>query len=100
MRNRAPDTAIAAVAPHPRRLRIRAEAAKQTTVQFAWVVVNRFVHPDHVRGGLPIVIEDQLIGSIGVGGASGDEPCAYEALTKVLGPQPALAPTLPAPATK
>ena len=48
-----------------------------------------------VVGGLPIVVEDQLIGSIGVGGASGDEPCAYEALTKVLGPQPPLAPTVP-----
>lgn len=52
-----------------------------------------------VIGGLPIVVGDQLIGSIGVGGASGggDEPCAHEALTKVLGPQPPLAPTLPAP---
>lgn len=53
-----------------------------------------------VVGGLPIVVQDQLIGSIGVGGASGDEPCAYEALTKVLGPHPPLAPTLPAPATR
>jgi uncharacterized protein GlcG (DUF336 family) len=52
-----------------------------------------------VIGGLPIVVSDQLIGSIGVGGASGDEPCAHEALTKVLGPQPPLAPTLPRPAT-
>jgi glc operon protein GlcG len=49
-----------------------------------------------VIGGLPIVVEDQLIGSIGVGGASGDEPCAHEALTQVLGPQPPLAPTVPA----
>ena len=52
-----------------------------------------------VVGGLPIVVDDQLIGSIGVGGASGDEPCAHDALTRVLGPQPPLAPTLPAPAT-
>jgi uncharacterized protein GlcG (DUF336 family) len=51
-----------------------------------------------VVGGLPIVVSDQLIGSIGVGGASGDEPCAHAALTKVLGPQPPLAPTLPPPA--
>ena len=51
-----------------------------------------------VIGGLPIVVNDQLIGSIGVGGASGDEPCAHDALTRVLGPQPPMAPTLPAPA--
>jgi uncharacterized protein GlcG (DUF336 family) len=43
-------------------------------------------------GGLPIMVGPQLIGAIGVGGASGaeDEKCAYEALTKVIGPQPAL----------
>lgn len=47
-------------------------------------------------GGLPIIVNDQLIGSIGVGGATvGDEQCAYEALTKVLGPQPPLAPAKP-----
>jgi glc operon protein GlcG len=45
-----------------------------------------------VVGGLPIIVEDQLIGSIGVGGASADEPCAYEALSKVLGQQPPLPP--------
>lgn len=48
-----------------------------------------------VGGGLPIVVEDQLIGSIGVGGGNMDEQCAYQALTKVLGPQPPL-PTPPA----
>ena len=43
-------------------------------------------------GGLPIMVGDQLIGAIGVGGASGpqDEECAYEAMTKVIGPQPPL----------
>jgi uncharacterized protein GlcG (DUF336 family) len=43
-------------------------------------------------GGLPIMVGPQLIGAIGVGGASGeqDERCAYEALTRVIGPQPAL----------
>ena len=46
-----------------------------------------------VGGGLPIVVQDQLIGSIGVGGGNMDEQCAYQALTKVLGPQP----PLPAP---
>ena len=46
-----------------------------------------------VGGGLPIVVQDQLIGAIGVGGGNMDEQCAYQALTKVLGPQP----PLPAP---
>jgi uncharacterized protein GlcG (DUF336 family) len=50
-----------------------------------------------VGGGLPIVVQDQLIGAIGVGGGNMDEQCAYQALTKVLGPQPPL-PQAPAPA--
>jgi glc operon protein GlcG len=43
-------------------------------------------------GGLPVLIVDQLIGSVGVGGMSGeeDEECAYEAITAVIGPQPPL----------
>jgi uncharacterized protein GlcG (DUF336 family) len=49
-----------------------------------------------VGGGLPIVVEDQLIGAIGVGGGTQDEMCAYTALTKVLGPQPPLTPAAPA----
>jgi len=53
-----------------------------------------------VGGGLPIVVQDQLIGAIGVGGGNMDEQCAYQALTKVLGPQPPLpqAPPAGAPA--
>lgn len=47
-----------------------------------------------VSGGLPIIVQDQLIGAVGVGGGQ-DEQCAYEALTKVLGPQPPLAPNVP-----
>lgn len=47
-----------------------------------------------VSDGLPIIVEDQLIGAVGVGGGQ-DEQCAYEALTKVLGPQPPLAPNVP-----
>jgi uncharacterized protein GlcG (DUF336 family) len=43
-----------------------------------------------VSGGLPIIVDNQLIGAIGVGGSNMDEECAYEALTKVLGPQPPL----------
>ena len=50
-----------------------------------------------VGGGLPIVVQDQLIGAIGVGGGNMDEMCAYTALTKVLGPQPPL-PTSQPPA--
>jgi glc operon protein GlcG len=46
-------------------------------------------------GGLPIVVDNQLIGVIGVGGAApspefSDELCAYHALNEVLGPQPPL----------
>jgi uncharacterized protein GlcG (DUF336 family) len=55
-----------------------------------------------VSGGLPIIVDDQLIGAIGVGGGNADEQCAYQALVKVLGPQPALVqappPAAPEPA--
>ena len=52
------------------------------------------------EGGLPIIVNDQLIGAIGVGGgaggaAYGEEKCAHDALTEVFGPQP---PILPPPA--
>jgi uncharacterized protein GlcG (DUF336 family) len=43
-----------------------------------------------VGGGLPIVVQNQIIGAIGVGGGNMDELCAHTALTKVLGPQPPL----------
>jgi hypothetical protein len=45
-----------------------------------------------VGGGLPIIVEDQLIGAIGIGGGNRDEEIAHAALTKVLGPQPPLPP--------
>jgi glc operon protein GlcG len=45
-----------------------------------------------VGGGLPIVVDNQLIGAVGVGGGNADEMCAWQALTKVLGPQPPLPP--------
>jgi glc operon protein GlcG len=51
-----------------------------------------------VSGGLPIVVDNQLIGAVGVGGGNADEMCAYQALTKVLGPQPPLTPSTPPPA--
>lgn len=44
-----------------------------------------------VSGGLPIVVDNQLIGAVGVGGGNADEQCAYQALVKVLGPQPQVA---------
>ena len=44
-----------------------------------------------VEGGLPIIVDGQMIGAIGVGGFGGsDELCAYQALTSVIGPQPPL----------
>jgi glc operon protein GlcG len=52
------------------------------------------------EGGLPIIVNDHVIGAIGVGGgaggrAYGEETCARDALVEVFGPQP---PLLPAPA--
>src|SRR5438876_8107625 len=53
-------------------------------------------------GGLPIIVNDQLIGAVGVGGSAprvaqgcSDEICAHKAMTEVLGPQPALVEDLP-----
>jgi len=53
-------------------------------------------------GGLPIIVDDQLIGAIGVGGSAprlaelwSDEYCAYDAMTEVVGPQPPLLEDLP-----
>jgi uncharacterized protein GlcG (DUF336 family) len=57
-------------------------------------------------GGLPIVVDDVLIGAVGAGGMGpsaewSDEICVHNALTKVIGPQPPLAPFIaPAPATR
>src|SRR5437870_7545133 len=53
-------------------------------------------------GGLLIIVNDQLIGAIGVGGSAprvaqgwSDEICAHKAMTEVLGPQPPLVEDLP-----
>src|SRR5438093_11486921 len=53
-------------------------------------------------GGLPIIVNDQLIGAIGVGGSAprvaqgwSDEICAHKALIEVIGPQPPLPEDLP-----
>ena len=55
-------------------------------------------------GGLPIVVNQQLIGAVGVGGSGlrppvwGDEICAHEALVQVFGPSvPPLVDDLPQP---
>lgn len=53
-------------------------------------------------GGLPIIVDDRLIGAIGVGGSApriaegwSDEICAHEAMAEVIGPQPPLLADLP-----
>src|SRR5262250_707320 len=53
-------------------------------------------------GGLPIFVDDQMIGAIGVGNSAprvaqgwSDEICAHKALTEVVGPQPPLVEDLP-----
>jgi len=54
-------------------------------------------------GGLPIVVNKQMIGAVGVGGSAprvpvwSDEICAHKAMLEVLGPSvPPLAPDIPA----
>jgi uncharacterized protein GlcG (DUF336 family) len=53
-------------------------------------------------GALPILVNgNQFVGAVGVGGSAprlpewSDEICAHRALTKVMGPQPALLPDVP-----
>lgn len=54
-----------------------------------------------VGGGVPIIADDQMIGAVGVGGGNADEQCAYQAVVKVVGPQPPLTPAQPpAPAQR
>ena len=52
-----------------------------------------------VEGGYPIIVQDIMVGALGVGGASGgDEECGYAALERVLGPQPPMVgPVRPSP---
>jgi uncharacterized protein GlcG (DUF336 family) len=68
------------------------QVANNLSLQMRWAPLG--VYP--VSGGLPILVDGQLIGAIGVGGGSMDEQCAFEALTQVVGPQPPLAPAAPA----
>jgi len=60
--------------------------------QLKWHDIGVFT----TAGGLPIVVDNQMIGSIGIGGGRKDEEMAFEALEAVIGPQPALAPNQPA----
>jgi uncharacterized protein GlcG (DUF336 family) len=51
------------------------------------------------KGGLPIIVNGQLIGAMGAGGigsAAAEEACVRDALEQVIGPQPPLLPDLPA----
>jgi uncharacterized protein GlcG (DUF336 family) len=70
------------------------QVANNLSLQMRWAPLGVFA----VSGGLPIVADGQMIGAIGVGGGTKDEECAYTALTAVVGPQPALAPSTPPPA--
>ncbi len=67
--------------------------ANNLALQLRWSNIGVFP----TSGGLPIIVDGQMIGSIGVGGSNMDEQCAYEALTSVVGPQPPLAPNQPPP---
>lgn len=67
--------------------------AGNLALQMRWANIG--VYP--TSGGLPIMVDDQMIGAIGVGGSNQDEECAYAALTSVVGPQPPLAEKLPPP---
>src|SRR6185295_10338606 len=71
------------------------QVANNVALQLRWSKLPVFP----VSGGLPIIVDGQMIGAIGVGGGSRDEDCAYQALTAVIGPQPPLAgPPTAAPA--
>jgi glc operon protein GlcG len=67
--------------------------ANNLSLQLRWA--NLPVFP--VPGGLPIVVDNQMIGAIGVGGSNKDEECAHAAVTSVIGPQPPLVSLPPQP---
>lgn len=67
--------------------------ANNLPLQMRWSSIGVFP----TSGGLPIMVDGQMIGAIGVGGSRMDEECAYEAVVKVVGPQPPLAPPTPPP---
>lgn len=66
--------------------------ANNITQQIKFAQMNM----DPTPGGLPIIVNNQLIGAIGVAGSDpNDEECANAGLTEVLGPQPPLAEKTP-----
>lgn len=70
--------------------RVWMERSQQNALMPLWLSqMGQFA----VAGGLPIIVEDQLVGAIGVGGGSPDqdETCAEQGLLAVLGRQPSLA---------
>lgn len=83
---RSPSSAVAQRFSTPDQRMIRLDLGKEEGLSYYFV-----------GGGLPIIVDDQLIGAVGVGGGNADEQCAYQALTKVVGPQPPL-PEAPRPA--
>jgi uncharacterized protein GlcG (DUF336 family) len=72
------------------------QVANNVALQLRWSKLPVFP----TSGGLPIVVDGQLIGAIGVGGSNKDEECAYAAVTQVVGPQPPLAGPPPAAPAK
>src|SRR5437763_2363000 len=64
------------------------QVANNLSLQMRWAPLGVFP----VSGGLPIIVDGQMIGTIGVGGGNKDEECAYTAVTAVVGQQPPLAP--------
>jgi glc operon protein GlcG len=59
--------------------------------QIKWHDIGVFT----TSGGLPIVVGNQMIGTIGIGGGNKDEEMAFEALQAVIGNQPPLEPNQP-----
>jgi len=57
------------------------------TTDYHW---GRWYNAFKTPGGLPIIVDHQLLGAIGVGGSGFDEECAHQALTAIIGPQPPL----------
>src|ERR1051326_8651341 len=53
------------------------QVANNVSLQLRWDKLPVFP----VSGGLPIIVDGQMIGAIGVGGGNRDEDCAYQALT-------------------
>jgi uncharacterized protein GlcG (DUF336 family) len=71
--------------------RISSHAARKRYANTASVSQRVKIDQYLVEGGLPIIVDEQMIGAIGVGGIySRDEHCAHHALTTVIGSQPPL----------